>query len=329
MSIHRALLAVVLSASAVAVAADIPMTSSMSLLVLRNGYVLHGQIVPLGDHYLVVQSDADQIRIPVGRVEMVCSTLEEAYLRKRDVIARGDVRSHLVLAGWCLRHRLHARAADQILAAYAIDPGNPRIVPLKKQLQSASRPSQAGPSEPATPPSQLALPAPAARLTSESIQQFTGHVQPLLLNRCASGACHSGGSMTAFKLSRPPVGQPVSSRLTQRNLLTVLQHVHQHSPSESPLLTVPRRPHGGLDQPVLGAADIAQIRVLLKWIRELPDSSQSQPPSAHPPDPDTLLQRADRSPPPGPAKQTPDAHNGEADEYVPRDPFDAEVFNRQ
>jgi hypothetical protein len=319
MSVDRALLAVVLLATLTTVGADIPLNSDVSVLVLRNGYVLRGQVVPLGDYYLVVQSDADQIRIPVTRVEMVCRSLEEAYRRKRDVVISGDVRSHLHLASWSIRHRLHARAADQILAAYALDPGNPRIASLKNQLRSATQPAepeqtpQIAESNPVVPP--------IPQLPRTSIRQFTTNIQPLLLNRCATGACHGTGAVSDFQLIRPPVGQLITSRLTQRNLWAVLNYVQNRSPLDSPLLTIPQQPHGGLDEPVLNASDLAQNEVIVNWIRDLPGNNRVKPASALIREPNTLLQRVSENSMPESTEPI------DSEESEPKDPFDPDVFN--
>jgi hypothetical protein len=65
-----------------------------------------------------------------------------------------------------------------------------------------------------------AAPAGAADLPPAAIARFTREVQPLLLNRCAAGACHGGPRAHAPQFQRGDVRGAVSSAETLANAAT-------------------------------------------------------------------------------------------------------------
>ena len=65
-----------------------------------------------------------------------------------------------------------------------------------------------------------ALPAAAADLPPALVARFTREVQPLLLNRCAAGACHGGPRSHAPQFHRGPGGGSVPSGDTLANAAT-------------------------------------------------------------------------------------------------------------
>lgn len=69
------------------------------------------------------------------------------------------------------------------------------------------------------------LPAAAADLPPPVVAKFTRHVQPLLLNKCAAGACHGGPSAPALKLHRGFGGASLDRETTLANLDSFLAAV--------------------------------------------------------------------------------------------------------
>lgn len=306
--------------------AQIPLNSSESVVVLRNGSILRGHVTSLGDIYLVSLGETDRVRVPADRVEMVCHDLEEAYRQKREQVGEADARGHLRLADWCLRHKLTARAADQILAAAAWSPGHPSVLALHRQLlSSAHRETEATTELPTAPPQRAA--SPTTGLSPESVQAYTAAVQPLLMNRCATGACHGTGSPSQLKLLRPPMGHLIHSRLTQRNLREVLQYVDRGAPETSELLTVPQRPHGGLTEPVIAPTDAAQLQTLIDWIRMLKGKSAKKSETGPTGEPNVLMHPSPNAVPT--FQPPPEATPNPTSEFTPRDEFDPELFNRR
>jgi hypothetical protein len=318
------------------------------VLVLRNGEVLAGTTSKVGDRYVVAKNDGSELRIPTREVEMHCLDLDEAYLRRRQTVSPRDASAHLQLADWCLRCGLHARAADELLAATAVAPRDPRIGGLERRLRLAADPVPARETVSATLP-----PAPPlddlervlSALPSDAVESFASRVQPLLLNRCGANACHGGRSSTTFQLISPGWGKTLTLRYTQRNLLAAYRQVDFANPDASPLLTVPGGPHGGLESSVFGERDRAQFELLNAWVKKSGlTAAATQPVSVVSP-PGQLFQSSLHQPIPLP-KTTGDPAANPTNELgsLPssggpaevasaaldfRDPFDPERFNRQ
>ena len=318
------------------------------VLVLRNGEVLAGTTTKVGDRYVVAKSDGSELRIPTRDVEMYCLDLDEAYIRRRQTVSPRDASAHLQLADWCLRCGLHARAADELLAAIAIAPRDPRIQGLERRLRTAADAPPARETVPVNHPPRL-LQDDSERILSalpnDAVESFASRVQPLLLNRCGSNACHGGRSTTKFQLASPSWGKTITLRYTQRNLLAAYRQVDSATPEASPLLTVPRGPHGGLKMSVFGERDQPQRELLDAWVRKASAAMPASQPVSVVSPPGQLFQSSLQQPIPLP-KTTDDSGNepttglrpspsssGPADAAAAaldrRDPFDPERFNRQ
>lgn len=316
------------------------------VLVLRNGGLLCGHVTRVGDLYLLTRGDRSEIRVPVREVEMYCLDMEEVYLRRRSRVLPQDVTGHLDLADWCLRQGLLAAAADEMLTAIALEPQNARIRGLERRLQSAaSQPdTTAAPAEPECLSVDLdQLEKITNRLPEGVLAEFTSQVQPLLLNRCGANACHGSASNGDFRLVRPMWTKIISRRFTQRNLYSVLQYVDDADPDASPLLRLPAAAHGGMDTSVFGSREKEQFDLLAAWVRQVAAQAPQTQPAPPKPAPSGLVQASydqpiqlpqsgdDKRPSPGqPAIPATPLPPGSASNphYLPRDPFDAEVFNR-
>lgn len=81
---------------------------------------------------------------------------------------------------------------------------------------------------PAAPARPLPAPEPAATAASlppDVVADFTRRVQPLVLNRCAAGACHGGPECPEPRFIRPDVRGGIDHRSTQANLRALLSTV--------------------------------------------------------------------------------------------------------
>lgn len=319
------------------------------VLLLRNGQVLHGGITREGDKFVVTIGRKSELRIPVGDVEMHCRDLGEVYRRKRLAFKQADIAGHLELADWCLRHSLLPQAADELLAATALQPNHPQIHDLERRVQLAvSRPLATLRSErQRRPPVSLdELERTMRELPEDAVRAFTAHVQPLLVNRCASNACHGAGSDAQFRLVRPSWGKTLTRRFTQRNLYASLAQIDKEAPDSSPLLTAPSSPHGNLPNAVFGERDQQQLELLANWVRQVVQEDQPAP-STIAPGPSSLLQASYREPVSlpqtesesatedrssdlrNPAASGVESGSDQSGDIGPRDPFDPEIFNRR
>jgi hypothetical protein len=240
-----------------------------TVLVLRNGRVLIGRANIVGSLYEITVGEQGQARVPVSDVEMACATLDEAYFRKRENVRADDLHGHFSLADWCLRNGLPSRAADQLLVVYCIAPKHPQLISTERRLVSMESPhASLTPVAPevltASDPDEVGA---APVLPEGAMGYFTQRIQPMLLNRCASNACHGQRSTQQFQLIRPTRGQPMSHRMTQRNLLQAMSFVDRTRPEQSRLLIAPGSPHGKQQAPVFSERDAVQYQQLVAWAK--------------------------------------------------------------
>src|SRR5262245_61362913 len=180
------------------------------VLVLKNGQVITGKVTRAGDYYVATLGENAEIRQPVSDVEAFCASLDEAYDFKKAHLAGAGARPHLDLAEWCLRHNLHARCTEQLVAAMRIAPDDERLLQLERRLKlSAEMPvvpvPPAAANEAAVSAQQLEETLRA--LPKGSVEKFSATVQPILLNRCGANQCHGPNTKSQYSLLRPPEGQ--------------------------------------------------------------------------------------------------------------------------
>jgi hypothetical protein len=326
--------------------AEPPFTPQAGLLLLRNGHVLQGQVTQAGDFYVVILGPSSEIRLPAKDVEAQVATLDEAYrLKLRGMFGEGAA-PHLDLADWCLRQGLHGRCSDQLTVAAKIEPENPRIAHIERRLELAiTEPppvkEKTHTSTPtATTPSSEQIEKAIRALPKHSVERFAAVVQPLLLNRCGANQCHGPNATAELHLLRPPAGQSATQRFTHRNLYSVLQQLDPADPAASPLLVEGQRRHGAALTAVFDKHTQKQLDEIKNWVLftlaaaeptvpatiaadgQATLSQTAQPPTASTTQPAaTGNAPAATAPPPQPPVAT--------DRFVPRDPFDPELFNRR
>jgi hypothetical protein len=263
------------------------------ILLLEDGGVLTGQITRAAGWYLVTRNGG-QMQIAEKRVKLVCRTLTEAYEFRRQQIDGEKVTDHLRLAEWCIRYELRAEAGRELADARRIDPDQPRLALLeRRQEKMGERPMEkesvylAGVNSRAKPPfdtlgteRQAAVVAPRAGLdgkgtggsstTSELpsgvVEMFTRKVQPVLVNSCSMSGCHQSGGKLSFQLDRALLRGEANRRTTMHNLEATLALVDRTHPDQSPLLTVPRKSHGGTTGPVFGPRQQQAFKHLVDWV---------------------------------------------------------------
>ena len=327
------------------------LTPQEGVLLLANGQVLEGRIVLAAGQYHVALA-AGEIRVASADVQFFCRDLEEGYQLKCRAAEPGQIQEHLNLVEWCLRHGMTGYAAKQFQQAISLDPTHPKITLLDRRLKlstaAATAPPAAGPKrEPAPSPDEL------ERLTQSlpkgAMESFTGSIQPLLMNHCATAGCHGPASKGSLRLSRMPAERSPTRRLTQRNLYATLAAVDRENPSESKLLTMPIKPHGAAKTAVFSQRDETRFKQLVAWVHRVSETPMPDRPASveeaapllqtKPSDEETITDdemesdgSADEAPEPD---VPPHRRRGRMTSaptpkpWAPADPFDPEIFNRQ
>jgi len=333
---------------------DFTLAPQQGVLLLRNGSTLRGFVSKTGDRYLVSFGEAGEARVAEAQVLTLCRSLEEAYQHKRHA-AEGNYAAHVDVARWCLKERMLARAADQLLIAEVLHGPHPELELLHQRLLASSvganhqaktsvGQERSGPLETpqgSSPPgNQLTIPheLAAVELPAEARAEFTSKVQPLLVNRCATGGCHNaGGGDKRYILLRPPPGRPFNRRMTERNLYATLDQINRAQPPESALLKKAQAAHGGSALAPLSDRDQQHYETLANWIRTLPGSPPASarteavssglaPFSGSPSQVSQVAWESGIELPPSDQASSSD---DPAEAYTPVDPFDPEVFNRR
>jgi hypothetical protein len=326
-------------------------------VVLKDGGVLVGNVSLAGDRYVVTRAGSE-MRVATANVQFICGSLDEAYELHREKIARSDAASHLALADWCLRYNLVSQATRELADARRLDPLHPRVNLLERRLAAtiartqSARPASPSAAERVTPASPSAPAKAAARideLPDGAVERFTRKVQPILVNNCTASGCHQPGGPQDFQLDRAMLHGLGNRRTTMHNLAATLAIIDREQPQLSPLLTVPRETHGGMDRPIIGPRQQAAFERLVDWVALITNTDDdsdttTQPDPAHQlaaldeatmasvADANTSL-RSDVAPPSvavenAPARAVPIRYGAQLQPWQPKDPFDPEIFNR-
>lgn len=332
---------------AIAAATDgVALTPQAGLLVLRNGHVLAGEITRAGDYYVVTLGSTGEVRMPADEVEFQCGSMAEAYARKREAMTGSGSRPHLELAAWCLRHNLHEQCAEQLAGAKALEAGHPDIAALERRLELAQAPVKTKQAVvqtavAATTLSPEELEKKISALPKASVERFSAIVQPILLNRCGANQCHGPNSKSEFRLLKPPAGQAASRRFTQRNLYATLSQIDVSDPDASPLLVMPQRRHGTALTAVFDRHTQGQLTELATWVKaslgsNVRDSARVAVPATIAADGATLsqpdagsAQKEESAVDPNAVQSIEATRAAAGGTFVPRDPYDPEIFNRR
>lgn len=313
--------------------------SGEELLVLRNGYVLRGEISRVGDRYAVRIAEGSETRIPVSAVELRCRDFDDAYRQKVSRLERGRITDRIALIQWCLRHELVRYAEQQLVAAEQRDPLNPSLHQLRRRLESILEGTDSvGPDKSSVVsistyrPRSDELDLLMRRLPVDVVEEFTTTVQPLLINRCSAGGCHGPSSASEFRLIRPRLGRGLERPFTQRNLHATLKTIDRNHPLGSPLAKVLSKPHGP-DNAVNATLSQEQADQVMQWIKSLAQTSVAQRPSTISASAQTLGQPSSRSKrsavPASSSGSAKPASQAATANIVGPDPFDPEEFNRR
>jgi hypothetical protein len=362
-----------------------PQEVAEQVVVLRDGEILCGRVTLRNERYVIARAMGETF-IPVSNVMLVASSLEAAYQVRRERIFHARAEDHLVLAEWCLRHEIFAHAHRELADARALDARNEKLPMLERRLQLASERAEKGmrtkpavvaagavrPAEETASGVELAqFVAPAAddaisKLPPGAVERFTRRVQPVLVNSCTTAGCHDAGGKAQFQLDRALLHGLSNRRTTMSNLSATLALVDRKNPQQSPLLTVPRETHGGMESPVFGPRQEAAYRHLYEWVAlvtaktakapVMPSTPPQSPASLTTPKPQLAAAKREVRPARHQVAASQSASDGEAgdaealsDEEIesarvpplpprygtslkrwePRDEFDPEIFNRQ
>ncbi len=303
-------------------------------VVLRNGSMLQGVVHRTADHYHV-RMKKGSLRILADQVEMFCHTKEQAYQRRRELRTGNSADSHIELMRWCLRHQLIEHAARELVDARRIDPQHPSLPMLQRQLQqmlrTTSPKSRSQEIAPSASEDSLADSSKAAPTVSHAARvEFVRRIQPILIQSCSTAGCHTSDTPQKFQLNRHALAGGGHPEATRRNLAATLVWCRGSGLDEVELLGKARQSHGG-SQPL----SARQIELLAAWLKitrsedEKPEEKTKSVPGSFWPSNTAFPQRKPRPDSIRLKAEPPKVQHGvQLQTFQPRDPFDAEAFNR-
>jgi hypothetical protein len=259
-----------------AVRSDEPVDSlKEQVLILQNSQLLKG-IVSRSPNGYVVEHPGGRLVIPFEEVRVVGKDLRDAYRRLTESFPKPTAATHYELALWCQSHQLKDESRTQLVMALDRDPDHEAARDMLKRIDeqaAAARKRAAAGKPPRTAPrivGGIELPEieSLAGLSRETAAQFTGRIQPLMINKCGNASCHGPKSESGFRLESSRGTGPGSRVHTERNLAQMLKQIDQANPQISPLLTVPARSHGGMSKAIFyGRSGEIQLKSLKNWVR--------------------------------------------------------------
>jgi len=187
---------------------------------------------------------------------------------------------------------------------------------------------------------QMTIPARARDLTQAVRSQFVRKIEPILISTCASSGCHGSDSARPFRLDRLAVEGAGHPGLMRQNLANVLRQLDTADRQGNSLLGYATIEHGSADHP-FKPLNARQVQLLRNWIQLIPPTNQPVEVDRK------MVSTGDRAKPalgkqPGLVDsqyglpRLPDFHQARTlrrgvrlTQFEPRDPFDAEIFNRR
>jgi hypothetical protein len=318
------------------------------VLLLKNGSVVAGEISRIGNRWFVKNSGSE-VQIPEENADLAAGSLDELYLAQKQRVPRPTAEAHLALADWCIRNCLLPQAETELAQARRLDHAHPRLRLYEQRLAIASlpRPPQGAQNsisshrhevapvshtQEVKPAQAAAILAPA--VSEVAIERFTRRIQPILVNNCTTSGCHRPGGAQSFQLDRALLHGLSNRRTTMSNLQAALDQVDRQEPLKSPLLAVPRLPHGSLAQPVFGPNQRTSVEQILEWVTLVSESplvateAGVQNATAHGAESSTTAAAARAAMDEVPVRKTP-LFGAQPQPWRPKDEFDPEIFNRR
>lgn len=248
-------------------------TNPQSLLVLKTGRVLTGQVSESAGGYVVDNPDGNSgsMRVPFSIVRFEAENLRGAYLKLRKYMPEITANNRIQLARWCMAHGLRDEAKLELRDALRLEPQRSETRQLLRRLDRSGGTSSSlmltlPKSESTTPTFDQTETKSLAGFSRPLAEQFVARVQPLLINKCSNAGCHSQTSDQEFRLKRIRAGR--GHRLySQQNLAAVLKRVDMERPSESKLLVALSDGHARTGNALLeGRAGIQQAQTIRQWV---------------------------------------------------------------
>ncbi|MEM7313725.1 MAG: hypothetical protein AAF497_11300, partial [Planctomycetota bacterium] len=245
-------------------------------LLMKNGSLIRGQIEAAAETFTVQFAKGGKMRVARNQVRFLADSPQSAYRYLASQVAPLDSRGRVKLTEWCLEHRLLPEAATEINTLSTRKSMARDVERLQNRLAMLRTLDKPRPNVgTGKVVSKMPKPAAAPKVSAEALSEFTKKVQPLLVNSCAAASCHGRTSVASFRLTQPPKGMGRSRRMSQQNLIAVLQQVDYASPAKSPLLTTLEQTHAGIAPQSLVSGD--HLKSITRWVEMVTGATLLEP----------------------------------------------------
>jgi hypothetical protein len=251
------------------------------VILLANDNVMVGSVEIVPGGYRVKTSNGVTITIGVDDVAAVCRSFKEIYELKQYAILANQPQKHIELSKWCLLNGLISEAKQQYGFAKDLIGEHEVVLDLRRQIASAeaenkadttvnlSKASTQAKTDQSESESQVMLTGyqldeMMRNIPKDVLDSYSSYIQSPLISGCTVSGCHLSND-SKFRLHRRSLHSPVPRRLTQRNLVTMIQWANQDHLDRSVLLEKASGAHGELKQPVW-PQDSQPYLFLRQWI---------------------------------------------------------------
>lgn len=282
------LLAVLLGFSPTLISAEGPplarQSRSISLLVLKSGRFAEGRISQSAGGYVVEKPNGSMV-VPFELVDFSAVDRHDAYLTMRSRLKPPTPTRRMALARWCLTHGMYKETEAELRTVLEVDPGLTEARKMLERLEAILYPKRAR-RRPKRPQSPARTADGFTRTTATSLaglksgpaREFVATIQPILMNKCGNARCHGSAARNRFRLTRVRTGFRSHRVFVERNLAAVLREIDRKRPSQSRLLTIPKKGHGRGGRAIFfGRGGTKQYRLLRNWTLAVASSGSPFP----------------------------------------------------
>lgn len=248
-------------------------TPETRYLLLENDRIAHG-VIETGDQCYYLVRRGGRIKYDFKQVLHVADSLEGLHQFKSARIPRHDIGERMKLHRWCLQNHLEDAAMGELRQILEVDPTHSEAARVLRSMEDRRRATASKPQTSTVhrvarvnnPPPNEIIENFLRGHGKETFERFNG-VERVLVNRCATGACH--GSIRhpgEFRLYRPTEGRVKDQRMTAKNLQAILAAVDLRKPEESPILAYAVNAHGRAGVAPLGGINDPMYKQLRDWV---------------------------------------------------------------
>lgn len=235
-----------------------------------------------GETHYEVRTEALNMQVPIENVEFIGENREQVWLYKKSQIDPTNCSQLMKLAEWCLNNNFQTEGIEQYQSALRVAPNDQLANFIRQRISTVKPPSDEKTNIPESGIHVAEIQDNDPELTrwvngvpNSVFDTFSKKVQPILVQRCASAACHGSNSENQYKINIP---RQSGGRTTSMNLRSSVQWIDTENPGNSPLLSALVTSHVG--KKALFSVESDQYNHFVEWIqlaaKELPSDLNPQ-----------------------------------------------------